>query len=370
MSEALVGTVPRLLSCMAGAAIPPDELWRILELPPAHIIDICASRSNQFKHATWANVMPKWFGASPLAQRLHFGLSIDPFRVTVIDMAATLKDRGLINGFCYEDNLYVGHDIANACDGAYITRVASNGTPSVLYMQTRMWQDGFQPADLVKELEAINYAESVPVVHCIVATRLGGDLDACVMAQDSHVLILTSWSKTVPAEYTLHNRCLLWHPKGEKRWFRWPSQETHCVITESLADSLTVIAVRPDLEVVIPHPGVVREVIGPNLFDALLEAQQQVLSDRLTPVKLRRISDTEAIAEAITMIADERGCTDQERDDDIATLHRQRIRTVGDLRVLKSSSIEALGLDPVATSYLLRIHAGRRRSPGTTRFEE
>ena len=55
------------------------------------------------------------------------------------------------------------------------------------------------------------------------------------------------------------------------------------------------------------------------------------------------------------MIAEEQRFTEAERDEDLAALAKQRIRTVGNLRVLSADRVEKLALSPVVIEYLLRI---------------
>ena len=250
----------------------------------------------------------------------------------------------------------------------------------MLQIQTKLWQDGFQPANLVAELDKVHCPESVPVVLCICVTSLGAGLNSCVLAQPSRVLTLTSWSETIAAEFTLQDTGLLWRRMDEAKWYKWPCQEEKDQFTGALAQTRTVFAVRPKLEVIIPLPAIVREVVGPELYDGLISAQRnrdasttssvictldsvfsapRSLPAVSPPDKFRDLADEVTMAEAVKMVADERKFTDQERDDDIASLQKNRIRTVGDLRVLEPSDIKDLGFSPVITRYLLRIQSGR-----------
>ena len=58
------------------------------------------------------------------------------------------------------------------------------------------------------------------------------------------------------------------------------------------------------------------------------------------------------------MVAKERDYTDQDVQEVLTVLNGKWVRTVGDLRVLTDEDIEKLGLPPVVTRYLLRVHAG------------
>ena len=82
--------------------------------------------------------------------------------------------------------------------------------------------------------------------------------------------------------------------------------------------------------------------------------------------KFRDLLDSVFMAEAMKMIAEEGGFTEKECDDDIAVLHKHRVRTVANLRVLEPADIEKLGLSPVVARYLLRIKAGRTESSNIT----
>ena len=65
------------------------------------------------------------------------------------------------------------------------------------------------------------------------------------------------------------------------------------------------------------------------------------------------------------MIAQDGAFTDQKRDDDMAFLHKNHIRTVANLRVLSPARIEGMNLSDLAKEYLLRVHSGRRQSACT-----
>ena len=251
----------------------------------------------------------------------------------------------------------------------------------MFHIQTKLWQDGFQPANLVAELKKVHCPESVPVVLCICATSLGAGLNSCVSAQPSRVLILTSWSATVAAKFTFHGTSLLWRRKKYNTWYMWPSKEEKDQFTGTLAQNRTVFGVRPKLEVIIPLPAIVREVVGPELYDGLVSAQRNrdagstasviytldsLLGDEpprspaSPPDKFRALADEVTMAEAIQMIAQEAGFTEKERDDDIASLGKNRIRTVANLRTLSSARIEGMNISDLLKEYLVRIHSGRR----------
>ncbi len=96
--------------------------------------------------------------------------------------------------------------------------------------------------------------------------------------------------------------------------------------TGTLAQYRTVVAVRPKLEVIIPLPAIVREVVGPELYDDLISAQrnrdantmsfaictlssvlggEQPRSPVSSPDKFRDLTDTVTVAEAVKMMAEE-----------------------------------------------------------------
>ncbi len=381
LEGSLVGGVPLLLWGMAAAAFHMVDPWRIFEILPAHAVALRACLWNPDEQATWATVIPQWYGASPLAKRMLFKLGSKPVQTNKIDMPATLEDQSLLNKQCKVGGFCIGADKASACDGAYFTRLADDGTAAVLQLQAKLWKDGFQPADLGKELSKVHCPECVPVVLCIVAAKLGPGLNSCVVAQSSRVLILTSWSEAVAAVFTLHRTDLLWHPLGKENWYIWPCKDEKSLFTRSVPARSTRFVVRPKLEIVIPHPDIIREVVGPSDYDLLISAQQKrnmnsidvivtTLASVLAaeqprpamepPDKFRDLADEVTLAEAVRMLAEERKFTNQERNDDVAFLHKNRIRTVGDLRVLEPSDIKDLGFAPVITRYLLRVHSGRR----------
>ena len=73
----------------------------------------------------------------------------------------------------------------------------------------------------------------------------------------------------------------------------------------------------------------------------------------------RDLVDTVTMQEAMEMIAKDGGYELSVLDKDATILKNNLIFTVGNLRVLEASDIQALGLFPVVTRYLLRINAGR-----------
>jgi hypothetical protein len=130
--------------------------------------------------------------------------------------------------------------------------------------------------------------------------------------------------------------------------------------------------VRPQPEVVLPPPDVKTAVQGPHLVDGVIAAHQQnsepsaMISDLdnilagkgiqvSTLDKYGALDDKMSMAEVMTMIAEERGFTEAQRDECVETLAKLWIRTVGDLRVLSSDRVEKLALSPVVIEYLLRI---------------
>ncbi len=365
MGRHLVGILPRLLAGMAAAAIHLDKPWRIFGVLPADTAAIRASLSHPFYTATWASVIPQWFGASKLAGSMQFRLRKNPFQMIVIDMAATFQKQRL-----FGNRVCVRKRKATSSDEVHFMRPDETKTASMLH-------EGLQLGDLVCELNKIHCPVHVPVVVCIVAGTLSVGLNSFVLSQIGRVLVLTSWGMEAQAEFALHETGLLWHRTGQKKWYKWPGKEKTSKFAGKLTDQMTLIAVRPNLEVVIPHPDVVQELVSPSLFDGLINAQQTkdlsavasiickldcMLSPQQHPSILnefRNLHDNITMMEAIKMIAEDSGITDESWcQEKVAALSAHDILTVGNLRVLRAASIEKLNPSALLTGYLRHIHSG------------
>ncbi len=272
MAAKLDGTLPQWLAGMAAAAIHLHQPWRIFALLPVNPDAIRASfSSSNWKKATWASVIPEWFGASELAGRMKFSLGTNPFQVIVIDMAAKLRKQILARNSA---SIPVGKDNAVSSDGDYGTLRDDTKFFSTHQLRAELCQEGLQLGDLVGEFNKIHCPVFVPVVICVITSSLNEGLNSCVLAQTGRVLVLKSWSMTSPAEFALHETGLLWHRNGQEEWYKWPGREKTSEFTGALTEQLTRIVVRRNLEVVIPHPDFVRELVSPNLFDNLLNGKK------------------------------------------------------------------------------------------------
>lgn len=384
----LLTGVPMLVTSMAGAGIRLGEPWRIFEFIPARVATLHALLLKPAPDATWAATMDRWFGGSEIAKKMLFDLGNTPYSCDVIDMLATLKDPVAIEARCNLRTFCVRADKSNSCDGVFFQRLTS-GLAAVLQIQAKLWVDGFQPAHLLEEVGKVHCPASVYVVLCVLATELGEHLKGCVKRTAKRVLVLSSWSEDLDAVYVMTNEHLLWQSQqGGNKWFKWPGKDRANAYQGPIPQNASRISVRPRLEVVIPHPEVVREVVGVSLYDSIREAQQHrndastvsatictmdtILAGPSAPVAttvssirdvrfrvFHQLADNVSMADAIAMIAKERIFTKEECDADISMLNAAWIRTVGDLRVLADpSDVRALKLSPVVTGYLLRIHQG------------
>ena len=74
--------------------------------------------------------------------------------------------------------------------------------------------------------------------------------------------------------------------------------------------------------------------------------------------------DTATIEEVLQAVGKERGYSDEEVASVVKTLDDQRIRTVGNLRILSKDDIKELGLPPVMHRYMLRVKGDKAPSSG------
>lgn len=144
--------------------------------------------------------------------------------------------------------------------------------------------------------------------------------------------------------------------------------------------------VRAGLEVVIPHHDVVKQLIGPTLFDALValskgdanssavgavvttlgevldsstQSQQHALAEQKhDDDPFAAFEDDTPMETVVRAIAAEEKYSDDRSDEVTNTLAGQWIDTVGNLRALTEEDIKDLGLPPVVYRYLLRVKSG------------
>ena len=276
----------------------------------------------------------------------------------------------------------MGRDKGPHADLVYVQwaeEAAGHKIIGVMEFQTKLFTTSvFTVADLRDETQKICAHETVPVVLCIVYTHFGPDLESVLNGQ--RVLVLGSWGDEAAVYCLAPDKKLYWGRVGGK-WSEWPTK----TIAEPQLNcgNAAVVSVRRNLELVLPHPEVVRVVLGRDLLAKIMAAAEGRTPDSVSamfgsvstflerqavnetrPVarvvdKFRGLSDAVRIEEAMKMVAEERGFTEQQHELVVSVLNEKWIRTVGDLRVLSQACIEARGLSPVVKGYLLRIHSGR-----------
>jgi hypothetical protein len=369
--------VPMLLSCFAGAALPLSEPWRLFEILPAHAMAVSAALRRDINGKPWSEVVPAFFANSAIAKHVLFDLGSEVFSIhQEKDLPAVLQDDTRLSKYCCR--AVAGADKSKSFDMVHVQWYQENSTTQVVAVigwQSKLWfKEPFQMADLFGEL-AKERGKGY-VVMTILSTTFGPHLLGVIDAAPNRVLVLTSWSSDEGAEFVLHtNGTLYWRAEASKSgWCKWPNVSP---TTAQPSRSAKVVTVRPKLEAVLPHPAVMKAVLGPHLVDGVIAAHQQnsepsaMISDLdnilagkgiqvSTLDKYGALDDKMSMAEVMGMIAEEQRFTEAERDEDLAALAKQRIRTVGNLRVLSADDIGSLALSPVVRNYLLRI-AGKAK---------
>ena len=120
---------------------------------------------------------------------------------------------------------------------------------------------------------------------CVIAcTNYGQELLNVLNGADDKVVVLTAWSSDTAAVYQMATtKVLLWRADAEDSWCEFPSKEATDLKPKPDGKSVTV---RPGLEVVLPHPDVVAELVGSDLITAL-QSPSEVSADLV----VRRLDD-------------------------------------------------------------------------------
>lgn len=362
--------VPKLLSCFAGAALPLSEPWRLFEILPAHAMVVSAALRRDLNGKTWSEVVPAFFAKSEIAKHVVFDVGREPFSIhREKDLPAVLQDDERLSKYCC-NGAVTGAEKSKSFDIGHVQRYRENGGSrlelAVMAWQSKLWAEDFNMLDLHGEL-AKERGKGY-VVLTILCTTFGKQLLDVIAAAPDRVVILTSWNSDESAEF-FTNGTLYWRAKASKddKWCKWPA--TSPATPQPSIGNATVVTVRPKLEVVLPHPDVMKAVLGPHLVDGVIAAQQKnyepsaMISDLdnilagkgLTWDKYGALDDKVPMAEVMSMIAEEQRFTETQRDECIEVLAKLWIRTVGNLRVLSADRVEKLALSPVVIAYLRRI---------------
>jgi hypothetical protein len=292
------------------------------------------------------------------------------------DLPAVLQDHQLLSKFCCR-GAAVGRDKSKSADMVHVQWYQENSTTQVVAVmewQSKLWTKDFNMGQL--DGEVTKERGKGYVVLTILSPTFGKHLLDVITAAQSRVLVLKSWSSGESAEF-FTNGTLYWRAKASKvdKWCKWPARSP--ATPQPLIGKDKVVTVRPKLEVVLPHPDVMKAVLGPHLVDGVIAAHQQnsepsaMISDLdnilagkgiqvSTLDKYGALDDKMSMAEVMTMIAEERGKDSAWVAKNVESLHSLDIDTVGDLRVLSADDIGSLALSPVVRNYLLRI-AGKAK---------
>lgn len=232
----------------------------------------------------------------------------------------------------------------------------------------------FNMAELADEVE--KERGSCPVVLTILCSRFGKKL--LDLLEERRVLVLRSWSEKESAEFVLPpSGVLYWRPKrgDDVAWCKWP--EVLPASPQPSTGKAKVVTVRVQLEVVLPHPDVMRAVLGSRLVDGVMAAarpdaaEPSVIISDLDTILARKgirvaaidkygaLSDATSMADVMAMIAQECGFSEEDLQPTLDLLKGQLIRTVGNLRVLTGPDVASLALSPVVKAYLLRVINGK-----------
>jgi hypothetical protein len=225
-------------------------------------------------------------------------------------------------------------------------------------------------------------------------------------------LTLRSWNDETAAVFAFSRDVLLWRPvagdedagyknvpskEGVDReafdqhqqnstWFQFPDKRQ---VGAKLSNIVTVVEVRPGLEVVIPHHDAVRMLVGPELFDSLKalskgednssavgsvittlgdaldsassqQQQQQHQEQKHNDDPFVAYDDSTDIAVVVQAIAEEEKYDDDDMAPTLTNLKAKLIKSVHNLRVLEEEDVKGLNLPPVVFRYLIRVKKGQQ----------
>jgi hypothetical protein len=233
-------------------------------------------------------------------------------------------------------------------------------------------------------------AKTLDTVHIIYSATVGKQLIGAMPDGEYQVLTLRSWNSKTAAVFAFPTKAsvtLLWRPPtadgSSDQWYEFPDQETVSVAVVS--EGVTIVEVRPGLEVVIPHHDAVSRLVGPELFDSLKalskddidnssavgsvittlgealgsassqQQQQQQQEQKHDDDPFAAYDDSTRMEVVVQAIAKERSYSELRMGDHLSKLTELEIDTVGDLRSLSVERIEKLGMPPVVTEYLQRV---------------
>ena len=247
---------------------------------PAHAMAVSAALgADDTNTKTWSDVVPLFFADSLIAKQMLFDLGKQPFSIQMEkDLAGVLQDSARLQALCCRGAV-VGPDKSNSADLVHVQWLKEGEgrlVVAVMEWQSKLsLKSDFNMADLAAEVD--KERGSCPVVLTILCPRFGKHLLG--LLEPRRTLVLQSWSEEESAEFVLpSNGVLYWRPKtGNGEWCKWP--EVSAASPQPVTGTAKVVTVRAQLEVVLPHPDAMRDVLGSRLVDQVMAAAQPGAAD-------------------------------------------------------------------------------------------
>ena len=385
--------MPVLLIAVAGAAVTANEPWRNFEMLPAHIIASQAAvrlRTTPTAGVTWAAALPSLFGGSSIAKDTQFDLGRQPFAIHLEKQGLPQAIEANPERFAKLGGAVLPVDKSKSADLFHVQRDSKGRHVVIEWQQKFDVRTALQMSTVRDEVQKCN--STLPTIFVIFAATVGPTLLSLIESLENRVLVLPSWSGKKAAEYVLgSDKMLLWRKADSQKWFLFPSTST--VFDGSVADDPTIVSVRPQLEIIIPHHDVVRDLVGESRFDALVMASAAKASvdstsamittlddvfdsnpkqelkqiDKLPHQQQEQKHDDDPFAayddktkmeDVVRAIADKEEYDEEEIAPTLTILKQQLIKSVRNLRSLSVERIEQLGMPPVVTEYLQRVKKG------------
>jgi hypothetical protein len=262
--------VPMLLLALPQTSLEISARWRVFELLVPHAIAVragCARLIKQDDKQTWAKALPRLFRESEIAARLDFHLGDNPFKSTTMVVNKEWTE-GTVPPMHIADGVVYPPEKASSEDAFHFQHLTKLNDAGVVAWQMKLFDDTpFQMATLATEVGKC--MTSISEVFVIACTNYGPELLNVINGADDRVVVLKAWSDGIAAVYSMGGggKELLWR-SGQRRNSKWcvfPSKIT----TDCKPKNDTSVTVRPGLEVVLPHPDVVTELVGRNLMAGL-----------------------------------------------------------------------------------------------------
>jgi len=272
--------VASFLAALFGGKRPILEPWLLFENLPLHIISFRARNGSGNVNRSWQFVIPELFGSSLYATYALFEFS-DSNKYQVLEGSARLIEQLEADPTRFFDSgILYPPPKSHSADAFHVVRSMKSDIPCVIFeWQMKLWNSDITMATVRDEVQKV-VGRSHSVLLLLFA-RLGVSLKTAVLDSHGAVLVLRSWNNDKAAEYAFHGNKLLWRAESQNakgNWHVFPEQTVSAVSwfrRESPDRNAAPVIVRPMLEVVIPHPDIIKALITPQLFDALLHYEKQ-----------------------------------------------------------------------------------------------